>query len=65
MRNTTDERTAAGMYWIGAVRNSNTIKTMTPVVSCATWLRPPAPSTICVLVGLPLTTKVPERPAIA
>lgn len=29
----------------------------------ATWLRPPAPSTIWLLVGLPLTTKVPVSPA--
>ena len=35
------------------------------MVSCASWLRPPAPSTICVLVGLPFTTKVPDRPAAA
>ena len=37
--------------------------TMTPVVSWASWLVPPALSTIWVLVGLPLTTKVPESPA--
>ena len=33
------------------------------VVSWASWLRPPALSTICVLVGLPLTTKVPDNAA--
>jgi hypothetical protein len=26
------------------------------------WLRPPALSTNCVLVGVPLSTKVPDRP---
>ena len=31
--------------------------------SCATWLRPPAPTTICVFVGLPLTTNVPVTAA--
>src|SRR5262249_6370031 len=39
------------------------MRTSTLVVSCEIWLRPPAPSTIWVLVGLPLTTKVPDRPA--
>ena len=47
----------------GLVRNSSTTSTIPAVVSCATWLRPPALSTICVLVGLPLTTNVPDRPA--
>ncbi len=37
--------------------------TMAPVATWASSLRPPAPSTICVLVGLPLTTNVPENPA--
>ena len=32
-------------------------------MSCETWLRPPPLSTISVLVGLPLTTKVPVIPA--
>ncbi len=65
--NTTDDSTALGMYWSGLVKNSRTSRTMTEVVSMATWLRPPAPSTIWVLVGLPLTTKVPEsrRPTLA
>ena len=35
MRNTTDDSTAFGMYWIGAVRKSSTISTITPVVTCA------------------------------
>ena len=63
IRKTTDESTASGMYWRGLVRNSRTITTMPTVVSDATWLRPPALSTICVFVGLPLTTNVPDRPA--
>jgi hypothetical protein len=37
--------------------------TRRPHVSCETWLRPPAPSTISVFVGLPLTTNVPVMPA--
>ena len=36
---------------------------MAAVVSWASWLRPPALSSVCVLVGLPLTTKVPESAA--
>ena len=63
MTNTTDESTALGMYDSGFVRKSRTIATHTAVVSCATWLRPPALSTIAVFVGLPLTTNVPETPA--
>ena len=65
MRKTTDASTALGMYCSGLVRNSSTMSTMTAVVRLETWLRPPAPSTIWVLVGLPLTTKVPDRPAEA
>lgn len=37
--------------------------TMAAAVSWAICVRPPALSTISVLVGLPLTTKVPEIPA--
>jgi len=37
--------------------------TTAAAVSCASWLRPPALSTICALVGLPLTTKVRENAA--
>jgi len=33
------------------------------VVSCASWLRPPASSTISVFVGLPFTANEPVRPA--
>src|SRR6476646_3830032 len=65
IRNTTVESTASGMYWSGLVRNSSTTSTTPAQVSDASWLRPPAPSTICVLVGLPLTTKVPDTPAAA
>ena len=36
---------------------------MTAVVREAIWLRPPALSTIWVLVGLPFTTNAPENPA--
>ena len=36
---------------------------MAAVASWASWLRPPASSTIAVLVGLPFTTNVPVRPA--
>src|SRR5947199_8182377 len=39
------------------------MRTSTAVVSCEIWLRPPAPSTIWVLVGLPFTTNVPDKPA--
>ena len=63
MRNTTDASTAFGMYESGTVRNSRTTTTIRPAVSCEIWLRPPAPSTISVLVGLPLTTNVPLIPA--
>ena len=65
MRNTTAESTAFGMYCNGTVRNSSTTTTITAVVSDASWLLPPAPSTICVFVGLPFTTNVPDRPAAA
>jgi uncharacterized membrane protein len=37
---------------------------MAAVVSCATWVWLLASSTISVLVGLPLTTKVPLNPAV-
>src|SRR3954453_14745338 len=65
IRNTTVDSTASGMYWSGLVRNSSTSSTTPAQVSDASWLRPPAPSTICVLVGLPLTTNVPDTPAAA
>ena len=63
MRKTTAERTAFGMYDSGPVRKSRTTTTMAAVVSWAIWLRPPAPSTISVLVGQPFTTNVPLIPA--
>ena len=63
IRNTTVASTASGMYCSGAVSQSRTIATMTTVVTDASWLLPPAPSTIWVLVGLPLTTKVPVNAA--
>ena len=59
MRNTIEASTAFGMYCSGAVRNTSTMMTMAPAASWASWLRPPALSTICVLVGLPLTTYEP------
>ena len=37
------------------------MRTTAAVTSCASWLRPPAVSTIAVLVGLPLTTNVPDE----
>ncbi len=51
------------MYDNAPVRNSRTTTTIRPAVSCATWVLPPAPSTISVFVGLPLTTNVPDKPA--
>ena len=63
IRKTTVESTASGMYCSGTVSQSRTIATMPTVVTDASWLLPPAPSTIWVLVGLPFTTKVPENPA--
>ena len=65
MRNTTEASTAFGMEASGPVRKSRTTATIAPAVSWAIWLRPPALSTISVLVGLPLTTKVPVMPAAA
>ena len=63
IRNTIDASTASGMYCRGFVRNNSTIKTMNAVTNCESWLRPPALSTICVFVGLPFTTNVPDKPA--
>ena len=59
MRKTTAASTALGMYDSGAVRKSRTMPTTIAIVTCDTWLLPPALSTIWVLVGLPLTTNVP------
>ena len=58
MRKTMQDNTASGMYDSGLVRYSSTISTTTAVVSCDIWLRPPASSTISVLVGEPLTGNV-------
>ena len=63
IRKTTEARTASGMYWSGLLRKRRTMITMPHVTSDDSWVRPPAPSSISVLVGLPLTTKVPENPA--
>ena len=63
MMKTTDASTALGMYESGFVRNSRTTSTTRAVVSCEIWLRPPALSTISVLVGDPLTGNVAESPA--
>ncbi len=59
IRKTTAARAAIGMEVRGPVSVSRTASTTAVVVSEASWLRPPALSTIWVLVGLPLTTKVP------
>jgi hypothetical protein len=63
--NTIAESTAFGRKLRGRVRKRSTINTTAAVVRWATWLRPPASSTISVLVGLPLTTKVPLTAAAA
>ena len=63
MSRTTAARTALGMYCSAGVKKSSTTRTTTPGRPCASWLLPPAPSTICVLVGLPFTIHVPESPA--
>ena len=63
IKKTTAESTASGMNSKGPVRKRSTRRTITLVVICANWLCPPALSTICVLVGLPLTTKAPVSPA--
>jgi hypothetical protein len=47
------------------VSSTRTINTTTAAASWDSWLRPRALSTICVLVGLPLTTNVPENAAAA
>ena len=46
------------------MRKSRTIATTTAVLSWATWVWLFASSTISVLVGLPLTTNVPVKPAV-
>ena len=54
-----------GSAAIASVANSSTAATTAAIVRCATWLWPPAESTICVFVGLPLTTNVPVNAAPA
>ncbi len=64
MRKTTADRTALGMYDSGhGEEQQDDHDDDAAVVTWAIWLRPPALSTISVLVGLPLTTNVPEMPA--
>ena len=46
-----------------AVKNSATSSTTADIVMLASWVRPFCSSRIWVLVGLPLTTKVPVSPA--
>ena len=43
--------------------STRTTSTTTAAASEDSWLRPPALSTICALVGLPLTGNVPENAA--
>ena len=45
------------------MKNSATSSTIADIVRLASWVRPFCSSRIWVLVGLPLTTKVPDRPA--
>ena len=63
MRNTTAASAASGSPPSRPVATAHTTPTTTTAASCATWLRPPAPTTICVFVGLPLTTNVPVTAA--
>ncbi len=59
MMKTTEDSTASGMLARAPVRKSTTGRTMAAAISCEIWVRPPALSTISVLVGLPLTTNAP------
>ena len=63
MRNTIAASTAFGMSVSSPVRNRTTTRTTSDMVMLATWVRPFCSSRIWVLVGLPLTTKVPVSPA--
>ncbi len=63
MRKTMAPSTALGMSVRPPVRNSRTTRTTTDIVMLATCVLPCWPSRIWVLVGLPLTTKVPLSPA--
>ena len=64
MTKTTAARTASGRWPSGPVTTSSTTSTTTQVVSCDSWVRPPEPSTISVLVGLPFTTNDPLKAAM-
>ena len=63
MRKTIPASTALGMSASSPVKNSVNSSTTAAIVRLASWVRPFCSSRICVLVGLPLTTKVPLRPA--
>ena len=63
MRKTIAARAAMGRLASGPVSSSRTMSTTALVVSWASWLRPPALSATWVWVGLPLTTKLPEKAA--
>ena len=55
--------TALGMLASTLVKNMVKSRTMMDIVRLASWVRPFCSSRIWVLVGLPLTTNVPLRPA--
>ena len=61
--NTMPASVASGMLVSRLVRNSANSRTTADMVMFDTCDRPPFSSRIWVLVGLPLTTKVPESPA--
>ncbi len=63
IRKTIPASTALGMLVRTAVKNSTTSSTIRAMVRLESWVRPFWSSRICVFVGLPLTTKVPLRPA--
>ena len=63
MRNTMADNAASGMYARAPVKKTRINTMIATVTKSDSWLRPPALSTICVFVGLPLTTKVPDSPA--
>ena len=65
MRKTTAASAATGRAASGPVSRTSTTRTTAAAVSGESWLRPPALSTICALVGLPLTTNVPVNAAAA
>ena len=63
MRKTIAPRTARGISVSTLVKNSATRSTIADIVRLASCVRPFCSSRISVLVGLPLTTKVPDSPA--